>query len=113
MVTLSTCAEYVALSDGTQILAGISIILIEDCKLTSEMKIYSDNQTAILIASDNASKEETKYLIIVFYFVNDFVRENNIKVKWTDTTSQQADIFTKKLGPNKTEDFKLKLGLKG
>ena len=75
------------------------------------MKIYCDNKAAILIASNNASKKKTRYLIRAFYFINDFVRENNIKMQWTSTINQQANIFTKKLGPNKMEAAIKKLGL--
>jgi hypothetical protein len=41
------------------------------------------------------------------------VRANNVKINWTSTINQQADIFTKKLGPNKMEAAIKKLGLGG
>ncbi|POW00369.1 hypothetical protein PSTT_13171 [Puccinia striiformis] len=53
-----------------------------------------------------------KYLLRAFYIINDFVRENNIKIKWTSIISQQADIFTKKLGPNEIEEAVVRLGLR-
>jgi hypothetical protein len=113
VVALSTCAaEYIALSDGAQNLAAMSILL-DDIQHTFEMKIYCNNETAILIAGDNASKKKTRYLIRAFYFINDFVRANNIKIQWTSTSHQQADILTKKLGPNKMEEANKKLGLGG
>jgi hypothetical protein len=112
VVALSTCAaEYIALSDGTQHLAALSILL-EDIKHTVKMNIFCDNETAILIAGDNTSKKKTRYLIRAFYFINDFVRANNIKIQWTSTSYQQADIFTKKLGPNKMAAATKTLGLK-
>jgi hypothetical protein len=113
VVALSTCAaKYIALSDGAQNLAAMSIFL-DDIQHTYKMKIYCNNKTAILIAGDNASKKKTRYLIRAFYFINDFVRANNIKIKWTRTFNQQANIFTKKLGPNKMEEANKKLGLGG
>jgi hypothetical protein len=113
VVALSTCAaEYIALSDGAQHLAAISILL-DDIDQNVKMNIFCDNETAILIAGDNASKKKTRYLIRAFYFINDFVRANNIKIEWTSTLKQQADIFTKKLGPNKMEEAARKLGLRG
>ncbi|POW08205.1 hypothetical protein PSTT_07720 [Puccinia striiformis] len=112
IVALSTCAsEYIALSDASQVLAGISMLL-EEVGHTLPMNIYCDNQTAILVANDNASKKKMKYLLRAFYFINDFVRENDIKIKWTSTLDQQADIFTKKLGPNKLEEVVKKIGLR-
>ncbi|KAI7946803.1 hypothetical protein MJO29_011330 [Puccinia striiformis f. sp. tritici] len=112
VVALSTCAsEYIALSDGSQILAGVSMLL-EEIEHSIPMNIFCDNQTAILVANDNASKKKMRYLLRAFYFINDFVRENNIKIQWTSTLNQQADIFTKKLGPNKIEEAIIKLGLR-
>jgi hypothetical protein len=64
------------------------------------MHIFCDNEAAILIAGDNASKKKTRYLIRAFYFINDFIRQYGIKIKWTSTQVQIADIFTKRLGPN-------------
>ncbi|PLW08623.1 hypothetical protein PCASD_02791 [Puccinia coronata f. sp. avenae] len=86
---------------------------VDDIQHTFKMKIYCNNGTAILIAGDNASKKKTRYLIRAFYFINNFVRANNIKIQWTSTSHQQADILTKKLGPNKMEEAIKKLGLGG
>jgi hypothetical protein len=111
VVALSTCAaEYISLSDGAQHLASISILL-DDIQHNFKMKIYCHNEAAILVAGNNASKKKTRYLIRAFYFINDFVRANNIKIQWTSTINQQADIFTKKSGPNKMEAAIKKLGL--
>jgi hypothetical protein len=113
VVALSTCAaEYIALSEGAQNLAAISIML-EDIQQSVKMNIFCDNETTILIAGDNTSKKKTRYLIRAFYFINDFVRENNINITWTSTINQHADIFTKKLGPNNMEKAVKKLGLRG
>ena len=113
VVALSTCAaEYIALFKGAQNLASISILL-DNIKHNVNINIYCDNETAILITGDNASKKKTRYLIRAFYFINDFVHANNIKITWTSTTNQQADIFTKKLGPNKMDETVKKLGLRG
>jgi hypothetical protein len=113
VVALSTCAvKYISLSDGAQHLAALSILL-DDIQHHLKMKIYCNNEAAILIAGNNASKKKTRYLIRAFYFINDFVRAKNIKINWTSTINQQADIFTKKLGPNKMEAAINKLGLGG
>ncbi|KAI7953425.1 hypothetical protein MJO28_005972 [Puccinia striiformis f. sp. tritici] len=112
IVALSTCAsEYIALSDSSQVLAGLSILL-DEIQHTVPMNIYCNNQTTILVANDNASKKKMKYLLWALYVINDFVRENKIKIKWTSTIDQQANIFTKKLGPNKIESAIIKLGLR-
>jgi hypothetical protein len=112
VVALSTCAaKSIALSEGAQNLAAISIML-EDIQQSVKMNILCNNETTILIAGDNASKKKTRYLIQAFYFINDFVRANNIDITWTSTINQQADIFTKELGPNKMDEAVKKLGLR-
>jgi hypothetical protein len=112
VVALSTCAaEYIALSDGTQQLAQLNNLLI-DMNHIVPMEIFCDNEAAILIAGDNASKKKTRYLSCAFYFVNDFVRHYNIQIQWTSTHDQVADIFTKRLGPNIIEKALQKLNLK-
>jgi hypothetical protein len=73
VVALSTCAaEYIALSEGTQLLAQLNNLLI-DLEIPKTLEIYCDNEAAILIAGDNASKKKTRYLTRAFYFINNFV----------------------------------------
>jgi hypothetical protein len=112
VVALSTCAaEYIALSDGTQQLAQLNNLLI-DMHHIIPMEVFCDNEAAILIAGDNASKKKTRYLSRAFYFVNDFIRQYDIKIQWTSTQNQLADIFTKRLGPNLVEKALQKLNVK-
>jgi hypothetical protein len=112
VVALSTCAaEYIALSEGTQVLAQLNNLLI-DLEIPKTLEIYCDNKAAILIAGDNASKKKTRYLTRAFYFINNFVRHYNVKIKWTATLDQLADIFTKRLGPNKIEEAIPRINLK-
>ncbi|PLW56744.1 hypothetical protein PCANC_01718 [Puccinia coronata f. sp. avenae] len=113
VVALSTCAaEYIALSDGSQIVAQLQNLLI-DIEQTIPIEIYCNNEAAILIAGDNASKKKTRYLSRAFYFINDFICQYAIKIQWTDTHSQVADIFTKRLGPNIIENALEKINLMG
>ncbi|POW17500.1 hypothetical protein PSHT_06371 [Puccinia striiformis] len=101
VVAMSTCAaEYVALSIATQTLANIKVILDDICP-SQRFEILCDNQAAVLVATDNASKKKTKYLQRAFYFVNDFVRKYKVKLYWISNQFQLADIFTKRLGASK------------
>jgi hypothetical protein len=75
------------------------------------LEIYCDNEAAILISGDNALKKKTQYLSRAFYFINDFIRQCNIKIQWTNTHDQVADIFTKRLGPNLIEKALSKINL--
>jgi hypothetical protein len=73
VVAMSTCAaEYVALSIATQNLANLKIVL-DDIDPVTDYEILCDNQAAVLVATNNASKKKIRYLQRAFYFVNDFV----------------------------------------
>ncbi|MBW0536862.1 hypothetical protein O181_076577 [Austropuccinia psidii MF-1] len=101
IVAMSTCAaEYVALSEASQLLAVIRLIATQ-IDPTIQLSIKCDNRAAILITEDNLSKKKTKYLDRAFYFVNDFVRQYNVKLEWIPTMDQHADALTKSLGSTK------------
>lgn len=90
VVALSTCAaKYIALSEGAQVFAQLNKLLIE-IRLAKKMEIYCDNESAILIAGDNVSKKKTKYLTRAFYFINDFLRQYNLQIKWTQYLYQTS-----------------------
>ncbi|MBW0529365.1 hypothetical protein O181_069080 [Austropuccinia psidii MF-1] len=98
VLAMSTCAsEYVALVKGTQLMAYIRLI-IEPLLSQIPLTIHCDNKAEIMIAEDNLSKKRTKYLDRAFYFVNDFLRQFNVKLQWTPTAIQHADVLTKPLG---------------
>ena len=64
------------------------------------MGIFCNNEAAILIFGNNASKKKTRYPSRAFYFINDFIRQYGIKIQWTSTQNQLANVFTKSLKPN-------------
>jgi hypothetical protein len=98
---MSTCAaEYVALFIAIQNLANLKIVL-DDIDPVSRYEILCDNQAAVLVAMDNASRKKTWYLQRAFYFVNDFVRRNKVKLFWISNSGQLADIFTKRQAATK------------
>ncbi|PLW19705.1 hypothetical protein PCASD_13171 [Puccinia coronata f. sp. avenae] len=101
VVAMSTCAaEYVALSIATQHLANLKIVL-DDIDPVTTYEILCDNQAAVLVATDNASRKKTQYLQQAFYFVNDFVRRNKVNLYWISNSEQLANVFTKRLAANK------------
>ncbi|PLW27616.1 hypothetical protein PCANC_26367 [Puccinia coronata f. sp. avenae] len=101
VVAMSTCAaEYVALSIATQNLANLKIVL-DDIDPVSTYEILCDNQAAVLVATNNALRKKICYLQHAFYFVNDFVRRNKVKLYWILNSDQLADVFTKSLAATK------------
>jgi hypothetical protein len=113
VVAMSTCAaEYLALSEGAQQLSHL-INIFEELNIDPNLKIHCENQAAVLIATDNTSKKKTRYLRRAFYFVNDLIREHDIKVNWTSTNNQLANVLTKRLGPTKMLTAVKQLGVGG
>ncbi|MBW0475161.1 hypothetical protein O181_014876 [Austropuccinia psidii MF-1] len=111
VVAMSTCAsEYVALVEGTQLLAYIRL-LAEPILLQLPLTIHCDNKAVIMIVEDNLSKKRSKYLDRAFYFVIDFVRQFNVKLQWTPTAMQYADVLTKPLGRVKMGKARASLNL--
>ncbi|MBW0551955.1 hypothetical protein O181_091670, partial [Austropuccinia psidii MF-1] len=111
VVAMSTCAsEYVAPVEGEQLLAYIRLVakpILSQLPRT----IHCDNKAAIMIAKDNLSKKRTKYLDRAFYFVIDFVRQFNVKLQWTPTAMQYADVLIKPLGHVKMGKARASLNL--
>ncbi|MBW0538038.1 hypothetical protein O181_077753 [Austropuccinia psidii MF-1] len=111
IVAMSTCAaEYVAMGDTGQHLAHL-INVLRTFNVEPHSSIHCDNQAAILITSDNTSRKRTKYLTRAFFFINDLVRQENIKLDWVSTKDQIGDIFTKSLSPNQHRKFLTGLNL--
>jgi hypothetical protein len=111
VVAPSTCAaEYVTLLDGSEQLAHLHNLRI-DIDQVIPLKIFCNNEAAILIAGNNASKKKTQYLSCPFYFINDFFQQYNINIKWTNTHDQVANIFNKRLGPNLIKKALAKINL--
>jgi hypothetical protein len=75
--------------------------VLDDIDPVTTYEILCDNQAAVLVATDNASRKKTRYLQRAFYFVNDFVRRNKVNLYWISNSDQLADVFTKRLAANK------------
>jgi hypothetical protein len=83
-----------------QNLANLKIVLDNIYPVTT-YEILCDNQAAVLVATDNASRKKIRYLQCAFYFVNDFVRHNQVELYCIHNTKQLADVFTKQLAATK------------
>ena len=99
IVALSTAeAEYIAIATATQEVIWINNYLSE-IKMKDELIpiIYSDNQAAIQIASNDTLHSRSKHIDIRYHFIRQMIQEEQIKLEWISTKEQQADINTKNL----------------
>ena len=93
----STEAEYMALSEAVTEALWLQTWIKEVFQAEIPVKIYCDNQAAILLSKNDTFHQRTKHIDIRYHFIHQHVRENRILIQWISTDNQLADIFTKKL----------------
>jgi len=119
-IALSTCeAEYIALSSAMREVI-LLIQLLEDLKVACDVittppevscKVFEDNQSCIAVAESKKPPARTKHIAIKYHHFRSLVNKGTIKIKYIDTKSQVADIFTKPIEEN--QFFKLRYILMG
>ena len=116
-VAQSTCeAEYYALSMASKEIVWIARVLKESgikCEL-DPVPIQSDNQAAIGWAvTDKFPSSRAKHIDVRVHFVRDLVQKKFLDVVYVDTAENDADIFTKPLGPGSFDAVVSRLGVGG
>ena len=61
--------------------------------------IFSDNQGALMIATNPTDHQRAKHIDIRYHFIRNCLQNNYIFIDYVPTTSQTADILTKALPP--------------
>ena len=93
-----TEAEYVALSETAKEAVWIRRFLDEvGYPSSSPTSIKSDNQGAIAITKNPEFHQRTKHIDVRYHFVREQQSSGQIKVGYTPTTEQPADMLTKSL----------------
>lgn len=102
-VSLSTLeAEYVSLTEASKELVWFIRILNEFKELdilnvSFESKLLCDNQAAINFSKSSIENHRTKHIDVKFHFIRNLVLENLFALKYVNTKSNLADLFTKPL----------------
>jgi hypothetical protein len=76
------------------------------------VRIYEDNQAAIILTRDNKFSEKTKHMATRYFFIIEKVQDKTIEIKYIATENQLADIFTKPLARVAFSRLRHQLGLK-
>ena len=104
-VTLSSSeAEYYALSEAVKEVRFIYQLLKEmgfDVELPITVRV--DNIGAIFMAENMQVSQRTKHIDTRLRFVNQYVDDGFIKIKFVGTNENDADLFTKNLGKDAHE----------
>jgi hypothetical protein len=97
----STEAEYIACGEAVQETLWTRQLLQEIGLGTTEpTTVYVDNQSAIALATNSKHHQRTKHINVRHHFIRQHVDEGSIKLTWTPSEHQLADILTKPVGPN-------------
>jgi hypothetical protein len=109
-VASSTChAEYMALGVATRQTLWVRHLLKDVLRMDFTGHMYCDNQSAIRVATDDASNKRTRHTDRDFYIANEALFQKKTKIKWIGTKDQLADIFTKCLTPDVFSTLKSKI----
>ena len=110
-VSLSSCeAEFYALSNAVQEAIwwrGLKSQIIAD----EPIEIFCDNQSTIAIVKSGGFHAKAKHIDIRYNFTSNAVRDNKVKLSYTSSQNQTADILTKPLDKVKIKIFAEALGI--
>ena len=102
IVTLSSCeSEYVALCGEVCEVKYLRSLLKElGHPQTDSTLIWEDNKAAILVAEQECSSAgRCKHIDVRFRFVAQAIKNREVRVRYTPTDVNVADLFTKALTP--------------
>jgi len=87
--------------------------ILEDLqvKQVHSTPLMIDNTSVIKLVKNPKSHDQTKHINIKYHLIRHHVEANKIHLCHYSTNEQIADIFTKALGREKLEIFKMMLGL--
>ena len=115
MVALSsTEAEYLSLSQMTQMMAGLRYTLTdlgEEETGKKPSRIYEDNKSCIAIAYKPMHQGRTKHFDIKAHFIRDRIEKGEVEVVYCPTGEMIADMLTKALPAKQHQRLKRFAGL--
>ena len=79
--------------------------------LAKSTLVYCDNVSAVYLSTNPVQHQQTKHVEIDLHFVRDRVAIGDVRVLHVPTTSQFADIFTKRLSSSIFLEFRSSLNV--
>ncbi|XP_059627195.1 uncharacterized mitochondrial protein AtMg00810-like [Cornus florida] len=105
-------AEYRAMAQGTCELLWLQSILRElGLVQKGSSRLFCDNKSAIMLASDSVLHERSKHVKVDIHFIREKVRSGIINPIFVPSSELTADVFTKSVRPSLLQSSIVKLGL--
>ena len=111
-VDSTTEVEYVAATQATKKITWLRKILedLQEKQMTST-PLFVDNTSAIQLAKNPKFHDRTKHINTKYHLIRHHVEAKTINLNHCSTSEQIVDIFTKALGREKFEKFRMMLGM--
>eukprot|EP00253_Pinus_taeda_P019820 PITA_19820 len=108
----TTEAEYVVAAEATKEIMWLRKILEGlQVKQVQSIPLMIDNTSAIKLAKNPMFHDRTKHINTKYHLIQHHVEAKAIHLRHCSANEQIADIFTKVLGGEKLERFRMMLGL--
>ena len=107
----SSEAEYRAMANVTSEVVWTRNLLKFLGISVPSVHLYCDNLAALHIANNPVYHERTKHIEVDCHFVRECIASGDIQPRYTPSTEQLADIFTKALGQRQFHYLLGKLGI--
>lgn len=114
VATLTTNAEYVALSETCKEVVWIRKLLADFNERQKEpTKIYEDNQSCLKLLDHPTASNRTKYIDTKYHYARDLEkREKRVRFEYCPSEKMLADMLTKPLGGIRLKVLREAAGLK-
>jgi hypothetical protein len=76
------------------------------------LKLYCDNEPAVLYAHNNKKTKAVKHINIRFYVVKEKIQDQTISLEYISTKKMIADPLTKGLSPSVFREYLASMGLR-
>jgi hypothetical protein len=110
----STESEYIAINTAAKELEFIRNILWElkvNIKTQERFPLYTDNNGALLLASNPVFHERTKHILVRFHYIRELINKGLLDLIHMPSKDQKADGLTKPLDTSLFLSFVKHLGL--
>jgi hypothetical protein len=115
MTSSMTYAEFVACYEATgqsmwlkKFVSGLRVV----DSIERPLKLYCDNEPAVLYAHNNKKTKATKHINIRFYIVKEKIQDQTISLEHISTKKMIVDPHTKGLPPSVFREHLASMNLK-